>query len=206
MKGTTKPASARLERSMPPAPTLSCAPWKGHVAALKDEYARMVQQAYRMKLGENPLLFVFAAEDFNQAALRFRLLGPTPKSASSRSPRKSSRPRPRNSAKSASTWLRNVMAVQKCPEPSKPEADACARTALDARQPRVRTACRRVSPRTAQGQGAERQRLSDEIKRLYRGGAGETERASAAGEFTLTPAASYRSHSRKEPAQPAPGR
>ena len=47
---------------------------EGHVAALKDEYARMVQQAYRMKLGTNPLLFVFAAEDFSQAALRFRLV------------------------------------------------------------------------------------------------------------------------------------
>ena len=47
---------------------------EGHVAALKDEYAQMVQQAYRMKLSTNPLLFVFAADDFSQAAMRFRLV------------------------------------------------------------------------------------------------------------------------------------
>ena len=44
------------------------------MAALKDEYAQMVQQAYRMKLSTNPLLFVFAADDFSQAAMRFRLV------------------------------------------------------------------------------------------------------------------------------------
>ena len=62
-----------LERSMRGTDT-ELRTLEGHVAALKDEYARMVQQAYRMKLGTNPLLFVFAAEDFSQAALRFRLV------------------------------------------------------------------------------------------------------------------------------------
>ena len=60
-----------LERSMRGTDT-ELRTLEGHVAALKDEYARMVQQAYRMKLGTNPLLFVFAAEDFSQAALRFQ--------------------------------------------------------------------------------------------------------------------------------------
>ena len=62
-----------LERSMRGTDT-ELRTLEGHVSALKDEYARMVQQAYRMKLGANPLLFVFAAEDFSQAALRFRLV------------------------------------------------------------------------------------------------------------------------------------
>ena len=43
---------------------------EGHVAALKDEYARMIQQAYEMMLGENAMLYVFAADDFSQSALR----------------------------------------------------------------------------------------------------------------------------------------
>ena len=29
---------------------------EGHLAALRDEYARMIQQAYRMKLAANPML------------------------------------------------------------------------------------------------------------------------------------------------------
>ena len=47
---------------------------EGHIEGLKDEYAMMIQQAYRMQLANNPLMFVFAAEDFSQAALRFRML------------------------------------------------------------------------------------------------------------------------------------
>ena len=62
-----------LERSMRGTDT-ELRTLEGHVSALKDEYARMVQQAYRMKLGANPLLFIFAADDFSQAALRFRLV------------------------------------------------------------------------------------------------------------------------------------
>lgn len=47
---------------------------EGHIEALKDEYARMVQSAYRMSLSRNPLLYIFAAADFTQAALRFQLM------------------------------------------------------------------------------------------------------------------------------------
>jgi septal ring factor EnvC (AmiA/AmiB activator) len=47
---------------------------EGHIEGLKEEYAMMIQQAYRMQLANNPLMFVFAAEDFSQAALRFRML------------------------------------------------------------------------------------------------------------------------------------
>ena len=159
---------------------------EGHVAALKDEYARMVQQAYRMKLGENPLLFVFAAEDFNQAALRFRLL------------QSYSEVRKQQIAhiEAAQTELGEVR-VDLAEERGEVQA------ALD-RQTRERDALRKdrstranlVSElraeesrlRAAQKeQERERQRLSDEIKRIIEAEL-EAERASAAGEFALTPA------------------
>ena len=47
---------------------------EGHIGALKDEYARMIRQAYRLSLGQNSLMYLFAAEDFTQAVLRFRML------------------------------------------------------------------------------------------------------------------------------------
>ena len=34
----------------------------------------MIRQAYRLQLASNPLMFVFAAEDFSQASLRFKML------------------------------------------------------------------------------------------------------------------------------------
>lgn len=47
---------------------------EGHIAAMKDEYARMVQAAYKHSLGLNPWMYIFAAEDFAQAVIRFQLL------------------------------------------------------------------------------------------------------------------------------------
>ena len=47
---------------------------EGHIAAMKDEYARMIQAAYKHSLGHNPWMYVFAAEDFAQAVIRFQLL------------------------------------------------------------------------------------------------------------------------------------
>ena len=47
---------------------------EGHITALKEEYAEMIRQAYRLQLASNPLMFVFASEDFNQASHRFKML------------------------------------------------------------------------------------------------------------------------------------
>ena len=159
---------------------------EGHVAALKDEYARMVQQAYRMKLGENPLLFVFAAEDFNQAALRFRLL------------QSYSEVRKQQIAQieAAQTELGEVRVdlaeergeVQAALNRQTRERDALRKdrstranlvSELRAEESRLRAAQKE--------QERERQRLSDEIKRIIEAEL-EAERASAAGEFALTPA------------------
>lgn len=47
---------------------------EGHIAALKDEYARMIQAAYKQSLNQNTWMYLFAAEDFAQAVIRFQLL------------------------------------------------------------------------------------------------------------------------------------
>ena len=47
---------------------------EGHIAALKDEYARMIQAAHKQSLAQNPWLYLFSATDFTQASIRFRML------------------------------------------------------------------------------------------------------------------------------------
>ena len=47
---------------------------EGHIAALKDEYGRMIQAAFKQSLSQNPWMYLFAAEDFTQAVIRFQLL------------------------------------------------------------------------------------------------------------------------------------
>jgi septal ring factor EnvC (AmiA/AmiB activator) len=47
---------------------------EGHIAALKDEYARMIQAAHKQSLAQNPWLYIFSAADFTQASIRFRML------------------------------------------------------------------------------------------------------------------------------------
>ena len=173
-----------LERSMRGTDT-EIRTLEGHVAALKDEYAHMVQQAYRMKLGTNPLLFVFAAEDFSQAALRFRLV------QSYTTVRKEQV----EQIEDAQIELANVRvtlnderaAVERALEEQQTERDALwadrgERTALidqlRAEEKRLRKA--------QKAQEKERQRLNDEIKRIIEAELA-AERASAAGEFALTP-------------------
>lgn len=173
-----------LERTMRGADT-EMRTLEGHVAELKNEYARMVQQAYRMKLSTNPLLFVFAAEDFSQAAMRYRLV------QSYTTVRKEQV----EQIEAAQVELSDVKAmldkerldVAKALEAQRTERDALRadqgeRSALvdqlRAEEKRLRKA--------QQAQEKERQRLSDEIKRLIEAEL-EAERASASGEFALTP-------------------
>lgn len=47
---------------------------EGHIAVLKEEYARMIQAAHKQSLSQNPWMYLFAAEDFTQAVIRFQLL------------------------------------------------------------------------------------------------------------------------------------
>lgn len=174
-----------LERSMRGTDT-EIRTLEGHVAALKDEYARMVQQAYRMKLSTNPLLFVFAAEDFSQAALRFRLV------QSYTEVRKDQVAQIEGAqvdlAEQRVVLNEEKAAVESALAEQQAERDALQRdqskrtalvNELKAEESRLRKA--------QKAQEKERQRLSDEIRRIIEAEL-EAERASAAGEFALTPA------------------
>ena len=173
-----------LERSMRGTDT-ELRTLEGHVAALKDEYARMVQQAYRMKLGTNPLLFVFAAEDFSQAALRFRLVQSyttvRKEQVKQIEEAQTDLAEVRVTLNEERAEVEQALAEQQA-ERDALRADKGERTALvdqlQAEEKRLRKA--------QKAQEKERQRLSDEIKRIIEAELA-AERASAAGEFALTP-------------------
>ncbi|MDP7434783.1 MAG: hypothetical protein QF427_00985, partial [Flavobacteriales bacterium] len=158
---------------------------EGHVAALKDEYAQMVQQAYRMKLSTNPLLFVFAADDFSQAAMRFRLV------QSYTTIRKEQV----GQIEDAQVELAEVRVTLNDERVGVEQALAEQRAARDALQAdkQERTALvdqlqdeEKRLRKAQKAQEKERQRLSNEIKRIIEAELA-AERASAAGEFALTP-------------------
>ena len=174
-----------LERSMNGTDT-EIRTLEGHVAALKQEYARMIQQAYRMKLSANPWMFVFAADDFSQAVMRFRLI-------QSYSESRKHQVAQIEEAQAELAGIRVTLTEEReAVEVALAEAkvardelrgDRQARAklvdSLKAEESRLRKAQRE--------QEKERQRLNDEIKRIIEAELA-AERASAAGEFALTPA------------------
>ncbi len=174
-----------LERSMNGTDT-EIRTLEGHVAALKQEYARMIQQAYRMKMSANPWMFVFAADDFSQAVMRFRLI-------QSYSESRKHQVAQIEEAQAELAGIRVTLTEEReAVEAALAEAkvardelrgDRQARAklvdSLKAEESRLRKAQRE--------QEKERQRLNDEIKRIIEAEL-EAERASAAGEFALTPA------------------
>jgi septal ring factor EnvC (AmiA/AmiB activator) len=174
-----------LERSMNGTDT-EIRTLEGHVAALKQEYARMIQQAYRMKLSANPWMFVFAADDFSQAVMRFRLI-------QSYSESRKHQVAQIEEAQAELAGIRVTLTEEReAVEAALAEAkvardelrgDRQARAklvdSLKAEESRLRKAQRE--------QEKERQRLNDEIKRIIEAELA-AERASAAGEFALTPA------------------
>lgn len=173
-----------LERSMRGTDT-EIRTLEGHVAALKDEYARMIQQAYRMKLSTNPLLFVFAADDFNQAAMRFRLV-------QSYSTIRKEQVGQIESAQIELSEVRMTLSeeredveqalIEQRAERDALKADKSERTVLVDQLKKEEKRLRKAQ----KAQEKERQRLSDEIKRIIEAELA-AERASAAGEFALTP-------------------
>lgn len=158
---------------------------EGHVAALKDEYAQMVQQAYRMKLSTNPLLFVFAADDFSQAAMRFRLVQSyttiRKEQVEQIEDAQVELAEVRVTLNDERAGVEQTLAEQRAARDAL-QADKQERTALvdqlQDEEKRLRKA--------QKAQEKERQRLSSEIKRLIEAELA-AERASAAGEFALTP-------------------
>ena len=158
---------------------------EGHVAALKDEYAQMVQQAYRMKLSTNPLLFVFAADDFSQAAMRFRLVQSyttiRKEQVGQIEDAQVELAEVRVTLNDERAGVEQALAEQRA-ERDALQADKQERTALvdqlQDEEKRLRKA--------QKAQEKERQRLSNEIKRIIEAELA-AERASATGEFALTP-------------------
>ena len=158
---------------------------EGHVAALKDEYAQMVQQAYRMKLSTNPLLFVFAADDFSQAAMRFRLVQSyttiRKEQVEQIEDAQVELAEVRVTLNDERAGVEQTLAEQRAARDAL-QADKQERTALvdqlQDEEKRLRKA--------QKAQEKERQRLSNEIKRIIEAELA-AERASAAGEFALTP-------------------
>jgi len=174
-----------LERSMNGTDT-EIRTLEGHVAALKQEYARMIQQAYRMKMSANPWMFVFAADDFSQAVMRFRLIQSYSES----------RKRQVAQIEEAQAELAGIRVTLTEEREAVEEALAEAKVARDElrgdRQARAKLVdslkAEESRLRKAQReQEKERQRLNDEIKRIIEAELA-AERASAAGEFALTPA------------------
>lgn len=158
---------------------------EGHIAALKDEYARMIQAAYKHALGQNPWMYVFAAEDFTQAVIRFQML------QSYSSLRKEqveqieeSQVELAENRKSLADKRADLEAalVDVRQERSRLDSDRSQRQALveslKGEESRLRTEVQKAE--------AEKQRLNDAIRRIIEAEL-KAERESSAGEFALTP-------------------
>lgn len=158
---------------------------EGHIAALKEEYAQMVIAAYRLSLSRNAIAFIFAADDVQQAALRFRML-------QSYSRLRKEQAEQIEAAGLELTESRQVLEAKKAEtervlddiaeERERLQSDLSRRSALVAElageENRLRAEQREKE--------AERQRLNAEIRRIIEAELA-AERASAKGEFALTP-------------------
>ena len=159
---------------------------EGHLAALRDEYARMIQQAYRMKLAANPMLYLFAAESFSQAALRYQLIQSYAEIRKAQVAQIEATQEDLNTTRAELAEERATterVLAEIAAERDRLSADRVERqrlvTSLKNEQDRLRTEQRKVA--------AERDRLNAEIRRLIEAELA-AERASTAGEYALTPA------------------
>lgn len=159
---------------------------EGHIAAMRDEYARMVQQAYRMKLVENPMLYLFAAESFSQAVLRFQLL-------QSYAELRKAQVTEIQSAQENLTAKRTTLEEERRTTQQLLDGIAAEREQLNAdraERERIVKSLKSEEERLRREQrqaAAERDRLNAEIRRLIEAELA-AERASSAGEYALTPA------------------
>jgi septal ring factor EnvC (AmiA/AmiB activator) len=158
---------------------------EGHIAALKDEYARMIQAAYKHALGQNPWMYVFAAEDFTQAVIRFQML-------------QSYSTLRKEQVEQIQQSQLELAENRKSLEDKRAELEAAL---ADVRQERNRLdsdrAQRQALVESLKGEEsrlraevqkaqAEKQRLNDAIRRIIEAEL-KAERESTAGEFALTP-------------------
>ena len=159
---------------------------EGHIAALKEEYAQMIIAAYRISLARNAFAFIFAADDVQQAALRFRML------QSYSQLRKEQAASIEQAGDDLNASLEALAEKKRASERVLAEI-AAERERLLADQTRRAALVRDLAGQEKQLRAeqrqkeAERQRLNAEIRRIIEAELA-AERASAAGEFALTPA------------------
>ena len=158
---------------------------EGHIVALKEEYSEMIRQAYRLQLASNPLMFVFASDDFNQASHRFKML-------QSYAEERKRQATEITSAQEELTDTRRELtdeqaSVEQALKNQQKEMDAL----NDDRNDRAQLLSdlkekERDLRKTQKAQEKERKRLNNEIKRIIEAELA-AERASSKGEFALTP-------------------
>ena len=158
---------------------------EGHIVALKEEYAQMIRQAYRLQLASSPLMFVFASEDFNQASHRFKML-------QSYAEERKRQATEITSAQDELSSTRQELTDEKASVVSALEDQQKEMKALNSdRENRAELLSElkekeRELRKTQKAQEKERKRLNDEIKRIIEAELA-AERASSKGEFALTP-------------------
>lgn len=158
---------------------------EGHITVLREEYAEMIRQAQRLKLSTNPLMFVFAAEDFSQAMLRFRMIQAYAEVRKRQAEEITQAQGDLRFSREALTQER--ASVEAALKDQKREmnaltADRESRNELLANL----TSKERELRKTQKAQEKERKRLNDEIKRIIEAELA-AERASSVGEYALTP-------------------
>lgn len=158
---------------------------QGHIGAMKDEYSRMIESAYRISLSQNPWLYLFSADDFAQAALRFQLLQSytTLRKEQVFDIERSQQKLRSNqlSLEQERESLQEVLVDIKT-ERDRLKVDRATRAALVSR---LRGEESRLRKQVKKAQ-AEQQRLNEAIRRIIEEELA-AERASSKGEFALTP-------------------
>ena len=158
---------------------------EGHIVALKEEYAEMIRQAYRLQLASNPLMFVFASDDFNQASHRFKML------QSYAEERKRQASEITGAQEELTDTRRELTDEQASVEQALEDQQKEMAALNDDRKDRAQLLSdlkkkERDLRKTQKAQEKERKRLNDEIKRIIEAELA-AERASSKGEFALTP-------------------
>lgn len=158
---------------------------EGHITILKEEYAKMIRQAHRLQLSTNPLMFVFAAEDFSQAMLRFRMLQAYAEVRKRQAQEITMAQGDLLVSRDALT--QEKASVEAALLDQKREKKAL-NSDLDNRKELLNDlkSKERELRKTQKAQEKERKRLNDEIKRIIEAELA-AERASSAGEYALTP-------------------
>jgi len=158
---------------------------EGHVATLKDEYARMIQLAYEMVLGENAMLYLFAAEDFSQSALQLQFVQSFATIHKEQLEHIQSQQLKIQEVQQG--LIEERAAVEQEIVQQQSERNALQRDKSERSQLLIQLQDEEERLRQAQSeQQQERQRLNDEIKRIIEEELA-AERSSSSGEFALTP-------------------